>query len=161
MVRREEPRDRAAVAAVHRAAFSSERHPGIVDALRGTDRWLPEGSLVYEEDGEIVGHVLVSEWDLGDGRVPHLGPIGVLPRTQGRGVGSALMHAAIEEMRALGYPVLILWGDPRYYARFGFEDASGLGLEAPAGYESGFQALPLGARENVPRGRIEYLAAFA
>lgn len=143
---------------MHRAAFGDERHPGIVDAMRETDRWV--ASLVFEEDGDVVGHALVTEWNVGEERLPHVGPVGVLPDAQGRGVGSALMRAAIEETRALGYPVLILWGNPAYYSRFGFEDASRFGLEGPEAMRSGFQALPLGDRAAVPAGRVDYLREF-
>ena len=60
-VRAEQTRDHDAVRAVHRTAFGADHGRTVaklVDALRLAD---PQAlSLVAEEDGEVVGHVMVS-----------------------------------------------------------------------------------------------------
>jgi predicted N-acetyltransferase YhbS len=67
-----------------------------VDELRASDGYVPELSLVAEVGGEIVGHVILSRGHLDIRRVLALGPIGVLPEHQRRGVGSALMRAGLD-----------------------------------------------------------------
>lgn len=60
-----------------------------------------------------------------------LGPIGVVPRRQREGIGSALMRSALDEARARREPAVILLGDPAFYPRFGFEPASALDWRNP------------------------------
>jgi len=75
-----------------------------------------------------------SMWDWIDGRIPTeplwvLDLIGVEPKAQGRGIGSALIEHGLAMARAAGQPAFLLAGDPRnvaYYEGFGFrtvEDA--------------------------------------
>jgi predicted N-acetyltransferase YhbS len=60
-----------------------------------------------------------------------LGPIGVMPDRQRRGIGSALMRAALEEARARGEAAVLLFGDPAFYRRFGFEPGVTFGVPNP------------------------------
>ena len=109
-VRRAESADAAAIAAVVRAVFdeygftwdADGYHADLADAARhyGGAFW------VAEVDGEIVGTVGL---DLGAGRVGglpgcdcSLERLYVLDRARGRGAGSALLQAAIDEARAHG-----------------------------------------------------------
>ncbi|MEV0083214.1 GNAT family N-acetyltransferase [Saccharopolyspora sp. NPDC050642] len=92
LIRREIPAGVAAIRAVHSAAFAKTAQPGqapvepgLVDALRAGDAWLPELSLVAERDGEVVGHVVCSRAHVGATPALGLGPIGVLPSLQGKG----------------------------------------------------------------------------
>ncbi|MGH3687190.1 MAG: GNAT family N-acetyltransferase [Pseudonocardiaceae bacterium] len=48
-----------------------------------------------------------------------LGPLGVIPACQRRGVGRALMHAVLAAADALDEPAVTLLGDPAYYSRSG------------------------------------------
>ena len=128
IVRLEEQRDREASLEVERAAFGSEEEPGIVEALRDE-----EGSfaLVAEEDGAVVGHVQFSRAWVGDARVVALGPISVAPERQGRGFGSALIEAGLDEAGARGEVAVILLGSPEFYPRFGFRPGLDRGLRNP------------------------------
>ena len=49
-----------------------------------------------------------------------LGPLAVDPAYEGKGIGSALMRAAILEAKKRGHGAIVLVGDPAYYERFGF-----------------------------------------
>jgi SAM-dependent methyltransferase len=59
-LRAEEPADRDAIAAVTAAAFGKQREARMVDAIRSSDAFVPELSLVAELAGEIVGHLMLS-----------------------------------------------------------------------------------------------------
>jgi putative acetyltransferase len=116
--------------------------------------------LVADEDGAIVGHLQAAPGRL-DGTptaVAGVAPVCVAAARQGRGVGSALMGAlfgAAEEQRC---PLLLLLGEPAYYARFGFEPAGPLGLHyGPAGVDSPhFMARRIGGDTASWRGQFTY-----
>ncbi|RRR98521.1 GNAT family N-acetyltransferase [Glycomyces terrestris] len=167
LIRRETAADREAVHALQTAAFKDAPHSSggeadLVDALRGTDAWAPEHSLVAEVDGRPVGHVVSTYGTLGETRVLGLGPIGVDPAFQGAGIGSALMHAAIGAADARDEPAILLLGDPGYYARFGFVPAADHGV-APEHPEWGayFQIRILTAWRPELRGTYAYAPPFA
>ena len=132
----------------------------IVEKLRPSDAYIPELSLVAELDGEVVGHVILSRARLGDGEALALGPIGVAPQHQRRGVGSALMHAAIDRARQLGHGVVLLLGHPEYYPRFGFVHAPTLGMTHDV-MSPPFMALELRRGGAGSGGRFDFPAAFA
>jgi putative acetyltransferase len=163
-IREETPADIAAIDAVHRAAFAPESHSRqtehlIVNALRSAGALTV--SLVAEQQGQVVGHAAASPVSLSDGTPDWhcVGPIGVLPGLQRRGIGSALMQALIQQLQAQGSAGCVLVGEPAYYARFGFR--AGLGLVwpgVPAEYDAYVQSLPFGA--SVPQASVGYHPAF-
>lgn len=162
IVRPERADEREAVFAVHEAAFGRPVEARIVDDVRGTDAFVPALSLVAEDGDRVLGHVLVSYFEVEGGRrVLQLGPIGVLPERQGQGIGSALMRAAIQRADELLEPLIVLEGNPAYYGRFGFRPASRLGLLPPRPLpDEVFMALMLHAYDPTIRGRVVYPPAF-
>ncbi len=141
IVRRERPPDSAAVHALHAAAF---RPPGarpdadvvearLTDELREDAGFLPHLSLVATDGGAVVGHVMATRGWLEPLGVPALGlgPLGVLPAAQGRGVGTVLVHALLAVAEAAGERLVALLGAPGYYRRFGFVAAATVGVAAP------------------------------
>jgi putative acetyltransferase len=130
MIRDEAAGDAAAVREVVEEAFKSPLEAGIVDALRADceDRL----SLVAEEDGGIVGHILFTPVDIGTADGPlrgyGLAPMAVRTAWQRRGIGSALIAEGTRRMREAGAPFVFVIGHPEYYPRFGFERASRYGV---------------------------------
>lgn len=167
-IRPEASADEAGIRALNEAAFRGNVEGSIVDGIRGTDRWIPDGSLVAEDtDGAVVGHLLLSEGDLVgiDGavirRIWMLGPVAVLPDRQRKGIGSALMRAAIELATDRGQPLICLLGHADYYPRFGFEPARGIGIEPPRPWrDANWMALRLPAWEPGLRGTARFPPAF-
>ena len=137
--------DAAAIADVLRAAFPTDVEARLVELLRSNGRAVVE--LVAVVGQRVVCHVLGSPVNIDgrDGGGIGLGALAVRPEQQRRGIGSALLTAALDAGRARGAGFVVLLGDPRYYARFGFTraDARGLGNEYGAGAE--FQVLELRA----------------
>jgi putative acetyltransferase len=87
--------------------------------------------------------------------------LGVLPKHQGRGVGAALMHAALGAADALDEPVVVLLGHRGYYPRFGFRPATDLGIDPPvAEWAPHFQARALTAHDSAARGVFAYAEPF-
>jgi putative acetyltransferase len=163
VIRPERPGDENAIRAVETAAFGRDDEAKIVDDLRAGGEYIPELSLVVEEQGAIVGHVMLSRCHVepsGD-LIPLLGPIGVVPQRQGNGVGSALVEAALAGARHLGVPCVVLIGSPAYYERFGFVQAEPLGLVPPEGWPANaFQVAVLESEAPWPQGRVVCSAAF-
>ena len=123
-----------------------------------------EISLVAEQAGEIVGHVLLSRMDVSGGgrdrRALGLGPVGVLPGAQGSGVGSELIRSALAIAGTLGEELVFVLGDPDYYTRFGFSAEAAAPFASPY---SGPYFMALWLRpEPVPplAGSAAYAAAF-
>jgi predicted N-acetyltransferase YhbS len=104
-----------------------------VDELRQDTGFLPHLSLVAEDGGRLVGHVIATRGWLEPSGTPvlGLGPLGVLPEAQGRGVGTALVHALLAVAEACDERLVALLGAPAYYRRFGFVRATDVGIESP------------------------------
>ena len=172
-VRIEAPGDEPGVRRVNLAAFTGPEEADIVDRIRreGPEGWhslvavgVPGGAL----DGVVVGQLLLSPCrvERDDGTpvavVLAIGPVAVLPELQFRGIGSALMGAAVGLAMARGVPALVLLGHPSYYPRFGFGSARDLGLQPPAGAwpDAAWLARLLPAWTDAMRGTVRYPEAF-
>jgi putative acetyltransferase len=137
IIRRERPGDVAAARQVQVEAFGTGDGEPIEawlhDELRKDEGWLPALSLVAEVDGEVVGHVVCTRGTVGADRRPALGlgPIGVHPDRQGRGLGSALVHAVLAVAEAQDETLVALLGSTEFYGRLGFVPATEHGVQAP------------------------------
>lgn len=162
LFRAERPGDEKPIFAVNAAAFTTDAEARLVDMLR-SDGGL-HFSYVAEKNGAIVGHIALSPMDtLADDhpiRALGLGPVAVAPNRQRDGIGSRLVHAAIDWARANEWQLIILLGNPDYYSRFGFSVEDAKPFSSPfAGPH--FQALWLDAKVQKPQsGRAEYAPAF-
>ncbi len=169
-IREETPSDIAAIEAVVAEAFLDDKHGDhteqfIVNGLRkaGVLTVSLVAELVAESGDKIVGHVAISPVTIttrpatdSQAHWYGLGPIAVLPEKQGMGIGSKLMRAALDRLKAKGASGCVLLGDPAYYRRFGFKPVSSLVLpDVPPEY---FQALSFS--DSFPRGTVAYHEAF-
>ena len=160
IVREERPPDFAQISAVVETAFGDAAVARLVEDIRVSPGYHPEFALVAEDDGAVIGHVMLSEVRVGEGRALQLSPLAVRPDRQRRGVGSALVREALRAANAAGEPLVLVEGDPTYYSRFGFVRSTELGIERPHERvpEVAFQGLALAATH--PRGRAVYPAPF-
>lgn len=139
LIRAETPADVDAVREVVAAAFGE--HAGhvlsLLDGLRTDPAWVDGLSLVaVGDDDDVVGHVLLTRVTITSARGPvpalTLSPLAVAPAAQRRGIGTALVAAALDAASAAGAPLVVLEGDPRYYGRRGFVAAEPVGLTSPS-----------------------------
>lgn len=167
LIRRELPGDPDAIRAVHTAAFHKADRPVVeaqlVDDLRAIPGdWIPALSVVAVVGDEVVGHVCCTRAHIDGHPALGLGPLGVRPDHQNRGVGHALVHAVLGAADALDESIVVLWGHPTYYPRFGFRPATDLGVHPATGPGTeAFQARTLTAYRPGIRGTFHYSTAFA
>jgi putative acetyltransferase len=156
-IRDETVADHAAVGRLHRLAFGGGAEARLVDALRRSGA--AAVSLVAECGGGVVGHVLLSRL-ISPPDALALAPLAVLPDQQRRGVGSALVRAALERARAGGWAAVFVLGDPAFYGRFGFEAEAARGYASPYAGEH-FMAVRLGPGPLPGAGAMIYPEPFA
>ncbi len=162
-IRAETEGDRRAIADVTTAAFGQEDEARLVEAIRACDEFVPELSLVAEENGRIVGHIMFSYSALegSDTRLLQLSPLSVAPDRQGHGIGSALIRKALRLADEQGEPLVLVLGHTTYYPRFGFRPASTLGLQPPnPDWEAAFMVVPLKAYDPSLRGSVTFAPPF-
>jgi putative acetyltransferase len=170
LIRREDTADISAIHSITAAAFARPgQSPGedppearLVGELRASPAWLPALSLVAATPaGEIIGHVLCTRGQVGQAPALALGPLTVRPDHQRRGVGSALVHAALGAADALGEPLVALLGDPAYYSRFGFRPAAEYQITPPKPqWRPHFQVRTLAGYQPSVRGAFTYPGPF-
>jgi putative acetyltransferase len=158
-IRNEQEGDADAIRRVHLEAFGGDVEARIVDLLRKRGKSVI--SLVHSIDDQIVGHVVFSPVSVAEAaagfRALGLGPVGVLPVCQRKGIGSALIRKGLQQCDAAGYDAVVLIGAPQYYSRFGLKPARAFGLENEWGVGDEFMVLRLreGALDEV-QGLVRY-----
>lgn len=160
-LRHEQAQDTPYIAEVVRLAFLGNPHsdggePRIIDRLRS--RGDLSLSLVAEMEGRIVGHAAFSPVVLESAHEGWygLGPLAVHPSVQAQGIGSRLVRQGLAELQEKRANGCVVFGNPRYYARFGFQPFER--LTYPGGPPQYFLALAL--QGAVPAAAASYSPAF-
>ena len=131
LIRAEENTDWPAVHAINVAAFGTPAEANLVDALRQQAK--PTISLVAEENGKIVGHIMFSPVELPghtEKKIMGLAPMGVMPNHQRHGIGSALVRAGLEKCKQLGFGLSSCWGTRTFTHGSALRHQRGLGSAA-------------------------------
>ncbi|MCU0788839.1 MAG: N-acetyltransferase [Verrucomicrobia bacterium] len=108
----------------------------------------PTISLMADVDGVAVGHVAFSPVaidSINDLQGYILAPLAVRPDYQKRCIGSQLVESGMQRLTDMGVGILFVYGDPKYYGRFGFsvEAAEGYVPAYTLRYPFGWQAIVL------------------
>ena len=143
VVRPERPCERREVEELTRAAFWNVYRPGccehyLLHVMRGAAAFIRELDYVAECGGRIAGHIAYTRSKIalacgGAVETATFGPLSVLPEFQRRGIGGALVRRTLDEAAALGFRAAVIYGDPAYYSRFGFEPAENFGIRTADG----------------------------
>ena len=130
-IRNEEERDYEKVEEITRKAFWNLYIPGciehyLVHVMRSHKDFLPELDLVIEVDNQIIGNIMYMKTKLIDEsgeekNILTFGPVCILPEYQREGYGKKLIEYSFEQARALGYDVIVIFGNPNNYVSRGFK----------------------------------------
>jgi len=161
IIRIEEPADIDTITEVTKAAFKDYSHSQQTEHLTIHDLRVAGAltiSLVSEIGGQIVGHIALSPVTISDGTTNWygLGPISVLPKYQGRRIGTALVNSGLALLESMNSKGIVLVGLPTYFSRFGFWSYPQLIHEGTP--QEAFVAKSLVA--TVPHGTVEFHQAF-
>ncbi len=157
-VRLASKRDARKISDLIASAFGQHGESLLVDNLRD------QGDIVYEWVAtvldEVVGHLALSRLVS-----PHnclvLAPISVTPFRQKQGIGSALIHAALELAEEDDWTAVFVLGEPKYYNKFGFDVSQAGGFDTPYAHEfTAAAVLDAGAFAALKR-ELTYPPAFA
>lgn len=150
--------DLPALERLYAAAFPDEDlRPLLRDLLGATAGVL---SLVAEAPGDrdAAGHVAVTPCAIeGDAATAALlGPLAVRPARQRRGIGRALVRAALARLGESPAARVCVLGDPAFYARFGFAPETGIlpPHPLPEAWRTAWQSVALGRPGPRPEGRL-------
>jgi predicted N-acetyltransferase YhbS len=133
-IRREREADVALREALLDVSYGPVRFSKTSERLR--QGRLPDLSFVATSGRRLVGTVRLWVVSAGPGRPALLlGPLAVAPDCRKRGIGSALVQAALREATSLGHGAVLLVGDAPYYGRFGFSNEKTAALWLPGPYE--------------------------
>ena len=114
------------------AKVSNGDEQNFVDRLRASGNYIPELALVAEDQGELIGHIMLTrtfvKTENGQYPILLLGPVSVILERRNQGVGTRLIEEACRLAQAKGHQAVILVGDQAYYHRCGFRSAVDFGI---------------------------------
>ena len=130
-IRNEKSEDIPLIASLLKKSFKRDEEAKLADRLRRA--CVDHLSLVADENGAIVGHIMFSPVQIQNNRAVKgmgLAPMAVLPGHQGRGIGTQLVKTGLRILAEKGCPFVIVLGHPDYYPRFGFQPASRFNIKS-------------------------------
>ncbi len=147
--------DWEAIHALHMEAFPPEIAPFVADLAVALSKKIsdpPIYSILYEDVGQVLGHVVFCPLFGGEVSMYNLTPLAVKPRWQNAGIGGLLVRHGINILQERRVDFALVYGDPAYYSRFGFDAEMGHYFKVPyeLTYPFGWQALGLGRRRPEP-----------
>lgn len=132
-IRQEEEADYERVEKITRQAFYNLYVPGcnehyLVHVMRSHEDFLPELDLVIEVEGQVIGNIMYTKAKLVDEsreekEILTFGPVCIVPGYQRMGYGKMLIEHSFERAIALGYEVIVIFGNPGNYVSRGFKSA--------------------------------------
>ena len=165
-IRQENKNDYEEIYNVVKTAFETAEHSDgneqdLVVALRNSDSFIPELSLVAKKDNKIVGHILFTKVKIGNHEELALAPLAVLPEYQKQGIGSKLIQQGHKIAKELGYHYSIVLGSETYYPKFGYVPAIQYGIKAPFEVSNeNFMAIKLNDTDVEIKGIVQYAKEF-
>ncbi|MEM7196984.1 MAG: N-acetyltransferase, partial [Pseudomonadota bacterium] len=102
--------------------FGPKRMDRTINLMRQNCQPMPElGLHARDTQGTLLGLVYFYAARIGDHApvVPVLGPLAIIPKLRGIGIGKALVQRGIDAAKANGAHAIVIVGDPDYFGVFG------------------------------------------
>ena len=106
----------------------------------------PLVSLVAEQDGTVIGHVIFSVVTIEGSESLSayiLAPLVVSASCQKQGIGTQLIRQGLEALKVRGCDIVFVYGDPSYYNRTGFKAGHAVAAPYTLQYPDAWMALAL------------------
>ena len=159
-IRQETKKDYEEVYNVVKTAFETAEHSDgneqdLVVALRNSNNFIPQLSLVATQDSKIVGYILFTKIKIGE--YEEL----ALPKYQKQGIGKKLIEKGHKKAKELGYHYSIVLGSETYYSKSGYSPAINYGIKASFEVPNeNFMAIKLNNTDSEIIGIVEYAKEF-
>lgn len=138
LIRQETEQDFTAIYDLVKAAFQTARvsdgdEQDFVVQLRSGSSYIPELALVMEQDGRLIGHIMLTKTYVqgasGSFEALLLAPIAIALEHREKSNGSKLIAESFQRAKTMGYTAVFLVGDPAFYERFGFRPTVSFGIQ--------------------------------
>lgn len=161
IIRKAEPSDAEGIKKIYLEAFEESENAMIVDLtikLLHEDLESETLNLVaIPENAETqpVGHIAFSQVQIKSNteeiRAHILAPLAALPEVQNQGIGSLLVKTGLKELSHRETGFVLVYGDPAYYRRFGFDTELAKYFIPPfeLKYPEGWQALKISDTQTI------------
>jgi predicted N-acetyltransferase YhbS len=132
LLRLEEEKDYNSVENLTREAFWNIYKPGcdehlLVHNIRKKKEFIKALDYVVIFNDKIIGNIVYAKAKIIDISKEYdvltFGPVSVLPMYQKNGVGKKLIEHTITKSKEMGLNAIIIYGNPKYYERFGFKNS--------------------------------------
>ena len=94
--------------------YSDKKEHELVEALRKSENYIPELSIVAKVDNKIVGYILCTEVNIINGEDTNkalaIAPFAVLPEYRNEKIGSKMIKRAFTKANKLGYKGIVVLG---------------------------------------------------
>lgn len=130
-IRNEQVSDYKKVEELTRKAFWNLYVPGcyehyLVHVMRQHEDFVKELDFVIELDGQLIGNIMYTKARLVDESgqeksILTFGPVCIKPEYQRKGYSKLLLEHSFEHAAALGYDVIVIFGNPANYVSRGFK----------------------------------------
>jgi predicted N-acetyltransferase YhbS len=112
--------DALAIERLHERTFGPGRYARTAYRIREQFAHRPELSYTARIGTLLVGSVRLTPIRIGETAALLLGPLTIEPPFRERGIGRALIDAALAAARAAGHRLVVMVGDEPYYGKSGF-----------------------------------------
>lgn len=165
-IRQENKEDYEEIYNLVKTAFETAEHSDgneqdLVVALRDSNNFIPQLSLVAVQDNKIVGYILFTKIKIGKYEELALAPLAILPEYQRQGIGKQLIEKGHQIAKKLGYHYSVVLGSQTYYPKSGYVPAIEYGIKAPFEVPNeNFMAIKLNHTDKEIIGIVEYAKEF-
>lgn len=121
VIRLEDASDNDAIEELQAEAFGPGRFARTAFRIRENVPHRTDLSFVGLAGPKVAGSIRLTPISIGGTPALLLGPLTVSPDFKNRGLGKALMRAAMDAAAAAGDQIVLLVGDAPYYSPFGFQ----------------------------------------